>query len=205
MDMFMDKLAQKLTAQEIIKANTAADTEELNRLKSRVAEYNECLEKLKKLIDEGSAKLADAQSVSGSEINRLVEESIRKIQELQQDNRELEQFQKVLTEQMSGLEKNICDKMEETLNSQPKDQLSEKLSGVEENVHKECVKVYRNVQAVVVEESTKQNAMIEEMASEVKSAVGKAKIILGISIGVLIVSLAGTILQILNMLNIRLF
>ena len=205
MDMFMDKLAQKLTAQEMIKANTAADTEELNRLKSRVADYNECLEKLQKLIDEGSAKLADAQSVSGSEINRLVEESIRKIQELQQDNRELEQFQKVLTEQMSGVEKNICDKMEETLNSQPKDQLSEKLSGVEENVHKECVKVYRNVQAVVVEESTKQNAMIEEMASEVKSAVGKAKIILGISIGVLIVSLAGTILQILNMLNIRLF
>ena len=30
MDMFMDKLAQKLNAQEIIKANTAADTEELN-------------------------------------------------------------------------------------------------------------------------------------------------------------------------------
>ena len=53
MDMFMDKLAQKLTAQEMIKANTAADTEELNRLKSRVAAYNECLEKLQKLIDEG--------------------------------------------------------------------------------------------------------------------------------------------------------
>ena len=46
MDMFMDKLAQKLTAQEIIKANTAADVEELNKLKNQIAEYNECLAKL---------------------------------------------------------------------------------------------------------------------------------------------------------------
>ena len=38
MDMFMDKLAQKLTAQEIIKANTAADVEELNKLKNQIAE-----------------------------------------------------------------------------------------------------------------------------------------------------------------------
>ena len=36
MDMFMDKLAQKLTAQEIIKANTAAETEELNRLRDQI-------------------------------------------------------------------------------------------------------------------------------------------------------------------------
>ena len=48
MDMFMDKLAQKLTAQEIIKANTAADIEELNKLKNQIAEYNECLARLQK-------------------------------------------------------------------------------------------------------------------------------------------------------------
>ena len=34
--------------------------------------------------------------------------------------------------------------------------VDEKLSTTEENVHKECVKVYRNVQAVVVEENEKQ-------------------------------------------------
>ena len=44
MDMFMDKLAQKLTAQEIIKANTAADTEELNKLKGQVKDYSACLD-----------------------------------------------------------------------------------------------------------------------------------------------------------------
>ena len=35
MDTFMDKLAQKLTAQEMIKANMAADAEEMNRLKEK--------------------------------------------------------------------------------------------------------------------------------------------------------------------------
>ena len=35
MDTFMDKLAQKFTANELIKANTAAETEERNLLKCK--------------------------------------------------------------------------------------------------------------------------------------------------------------------------
>ena len=34
MDTFMDKLAQKLNAQEMIKANSAADAEEMDQLKA---------------------------------------------------------------------------------------------------------------------------------------------------------------------------
>lgn len=76
MDMFMDKLAQKLTAQEIIKANTAADVEELNKLKNQIAEYNECLGKLQKLIDDGFGKLSGIHADDG-EIGRLVRENSR--------------------------------------------------------------------------------------------------------------------------------
>ena len=43
MDTFMDKLAQKLNAQEMIKANSAADAEEMNQLKNQLREYDECL------------------------------------------------------------------------------------------------------------------------------------------------------------------
>ena len=39
MDTFMDKLAQKLNAQEMIKANSAADAEEMDQLKSQLREY----------------------------------------------------------------------------------------------------------------------------------------------------------------------
>ena len=72
MDMFKDKLAHKMTAQEMIKANTEADTRELNKLRTQAAGYEECLTKLQKLIDVGTVKLAGAH-VNGEEINRLVE------------------------------------------------------------------------------------------------------------------------------------
>ena len=75
MDMFMDKLAQKLTAQEIIRANTAADVEELNKLKNQIAEYNECLAKLQKLIDDGAGKLAEIRE-NDVQVSRLVKQGV---------------------------------------------------------------------------------------------------------------------------------
>ena len=174
MDMFMDKLAQKLTAQEMIKANTAAETEELNRLKSQIEEYDKCLERLKKLLDEGSAKLEGAK-VDGGEINRLVLESIAKIQELSQDSR--------LTEDL-------------------KDYFKEKLESSNENVHKECVKVYRNVQAVVVEESAKQAENAENMETMLQKLQGKLGAVLGISIAALVLALGGVALQVLSLMNL---
>ena len=82
MDVFMDKLAQRLTAQDIIQANTAADTEEMNKLKLQIAEYHQCLAQLQKLLDEETAKLRNSQ-VSGDNVNRLVEEGIAKIRSIQ--------------------------------------------------------------------------------------------------------------------------
>ena len=38
MDNFMDKLAQKVTAQEIIRANTTAEIQELGEVKTQVQE-----------------------------------------------------------------------------------------------------------------------------------------------------------------------
>lgn len=230
MDMFMDKLAQKLTAQEIIKANTAADTEELNRLKNQVADYNDCLTKLQKLIEEGTAKLSGAQVVNGSEINRLVEESISKIKELGRDTAALEEIRKALEERLDAMDKSVSGRLdamdkavseqaavidktlsekmgilEEMLESGSDEKMLERMNEAEENVHKECVKVYRNVQAVVVEESGKQNALLEETSAGIKSYDGKLKIILGISVIAFITSLVGTILQVLSALNIHPF
>lgn len=177
MDTFMDKLAQKLTAQEMIKANTAADTEELNRLKNRIQEYNECLDKLKKLIENGTLKLEEAK-VDGGEINRLVEEGILKIQEIKQDSQAIQEL---------------------------KTQLEEKLENSSENVHKECVKVYRNVQAVVVEESGKQTEAVENVEGGVKKLQVKMNAVLGISIAALVVALGSMVLQVLSLMNFKFF
>ena len=51
MDTFMDKLAQKLTAQEIIRGNLAADAEEMDTLKEQVKDYQECIDQVKALSE----------------------------------------------------------------------------------------------------------------------------------------------------------
>ena len=49
MDNFIDKLAQKFTAGEVIKANQAAEEGELRRLREQVAEYERCLQEMRKI------------------------------------------------------------------------------------------------------------------------------------------------------------
>ena len=109
MDMFMDRLPQKLTAQDIIKANTAADTEELKNLRNQIAVYNECLERLQRLIREGEARLAGARQIDNSDVRYLVEESISKIRAFQQDTGSLEKLQLQLTDQLRSIDQTMVD------------------------------------------------------------------------------------------------
>lgn len=223
MDTFMDKLAQKLNAQEIIKANTAADTEELNRLKNQVAQYNECLDRLRRLIDESTEEMKEASQESAAGISRLLEESLAKIREIKQESAETtddkvngltdsvnSHFDNLNTlldsvgTQLDGIHTQL-DQMDQAQENRKDDELEERFAAVEENVHKECVKVYRNVQAVVVEESGKQTKALEELTAKVNSFNGKLGAVLGISIAALVFALAGTVLQVLNSLGMNLF
>lgn len=192
MDIFMDKLAQRLTAQEIIKANTAADTEELNSLKEQLAAYNSCLEKLQKLIDDGADRLQNAQG-GEAEIKRLVDESISKIQAIQENTINMEEPLRRLQEQLEGL-----------LQNSDRD-LDGKFDNTNDQIHKECVKVYRNVQAVVVEEGNRQKESMDELTDNVDSVKGKVKGILAVSILAMLFALVSAALQILSALNIWLF
>ena len=270
MDIFMDKLAQKINAQEIIKANTTAEIQELNGLRSRVAEYNECLDRLQKLVDENAAGLKGASRETTAEIKRLVEESLAKIRAIQQDASGLEKLggqigdMKAQVDSVNGKLGNVDGQMgdmkaqvnsvngklgnvdgqlgdmkvqvdsingqlgsmsaqlgeakgelankleqlsvrlEERPDENPGDGLEERFTAVEENVHKECVKVYRNVQAVVVEESGKQGEALAEMSEKLNAMKGRLGIVLGISVAALVFSLAGAVLQLLDLLGIGL-
>lgn len=315
MDIFMDKLAQRLTAQDIIQANTVADMEEMNKLKAQIAEYYQCLEQLKRLMDEETAKLKNSQ-ISGENVNRLVDEGIAKIRAIQTDSQGSGDLQQQLSRQLDALEaqvgnkldnmqKQINEKLEvlertggradaleqiggkldvveqqiggklgameqqmdgrlgamerqmseklDTMEQQVGDklgvveqqmgdqlgdmnrQVGEKLNGLnrqvdatleklerqaetprdldenkltekfavlEENVHKECVKVYRNVQAVVVEENGKQSDAMTETMSAVGKMKGKTGAILGISAAALLASLGSIILQLMQIMGI---
>ena len=290
MDMFMDKLTQKLTAQEIIRANTAADTAELNRLKNQVAEYNECLERLKKLINEGENKVnrdagepdglqaqiaellgnmdkamvdqlcnmdkAIADQLDGAEtkvteqlsgMEKTVSDRLTGVEKTVTDRMDgvektvsgrLTGVETKVTERLGGTEKAVSDRLagletkvsgrldsvEQSVSEQLKamtqtldeklagvemqtagqldERLTERLDAIDENTHREGVKIYRNVQAVVLEESGKQSEAAKETAISVDRVRGKLNLLFGISIAALFFSLAGVVIQILSLLNI---
>lgn len=184
MDTFMDKLAQKFTAQEMIKANSAADAEEMKRLRQQVEEYDACLKRMQDVCGQveqtAVAALAkiDSARVDRAEVSRLVDAGIDRMKEITQDTGLLE----ILRQQL--------------------EELQTALSGTEEAVHRECVRTYRNVQAVVTEESSKQADNINTAVNGMKGRLGG---ILGVSVAALVVSLfslAGIVFQILVWLHV---
>lgn len=265
MDNFMDKLAQRLTAQEMIKANSAADAAELERLQKQLAQYDACLQEMRKL----SLKNMEATD----KIALLLDESINKIREIEGTPAGNESFGEALQEQKSSLggmlqaqkdalsrivqeqaetlgeliqeqkvsidgalkeqqseQKNAITSLEQSLKSDLQADIRTELEAsraelanlqeeikatiegmasmdgiadkVTDFVHKENVKVYRNVQAVVVEENKKQTEALE--ASQ-KKAAGKSGGALIVSIITLIAVLANIALNVLAQLNIKLF
>ena len=240
MDMFMDKLAQKLTAQEIIKANTAADVEELNKLKNQIAEYNECLVKLQKLIDDGAARFPGIRT-GEEETARALEEGNGRTEALRKDVESLQKLLEQQQERLDGIDRSAAGQMESLggqvkslsaglgarmealagqteglsasvgekidqlcgqLEAQASGGLSERLDLMEENVHKECVKVYRNVQAVIAEESGRQSEALSGTKADLTAVRGKLGAVLGISLAAMILSLAGVAIQVLSGLHL---
>lgn len=215
MDNFMDKIAQKLTSQDMIRANAAADAAELESLetqmelfKEQMGKYDECLQEMRKLnlkniesaedvqnlANQANERLnktvEDIESVSVSKIqqtsdvsiagiNQAVEESLAKIAEIKENADNLE----AITETMTGMQ----DKLEESFKS------------MEDFLHTDNVKVYRNVQAAMIEQLEKQTAEIKE--AQVK--VGKSyKVLIPFVILTMIISLANlgiTIAEILGL------
>ncbi|MBQ8823102.1 MAG: hypothetical protein IJZ82_10690 [Lachnospiraceae bacterium] len=196
MDTILDKLSQKFTAQEIIKANTEADTKALERIQEQVQQYKNCLEEMKKVNGQTKATLSEIEKtlqagldnfknaeIPTDSITRLVEESLAQIKALQKESVDM---QSMLDEKLAKQSENLAAANAE----------------VTDFVHKECVKVYRNVQAVQVEENGKQT---EALTAEIAKVAGKAKAAWGVSVATLVFSIvatAGVVFELLIMLGI---
>ncbi len=235
MDMFMDKLAQKLTAQEMIKANMEADTEQLNKLKVQVKDYRECLEQVQKLTEAGITKMNQIENEvkstgaqNSAEILSALENMERRLSDEQDASgkkcvEEMAALEKLYAEELLALKEQYTDELTEledrcveeiaalkAKNAEAIQKLeklfSEKLDASDENVHKECVKVYRNVQAAVVEENGKQTDNLSEVINAaVKGYRGKLNAILTVSIISMILALGSVALHILQMMNFKFF
>lgn len=215
MDNFMDKIAQKMNPQEIIRANAAADAAELENLESQLAvfrqqmeKYDDCLQEMRKLnlkniesaqevqelADKASEKLGqtagevEAASVSRIKqtsdlsiagINQTLSESLAKIAEIKESSDQLDR----ITENMAGFQ----EKQEELFKN------------LEDFLHTDNVKVYRNVQAAMQEELEKQTAEIKEAYEKIG---GKAGVLLPFVIITMIIGIADLAITVARILNL---
>ena len=110
MDTFIDKLAQKFSGQDMIRANLEAEAEETQKLRVKSESYEALLQEMR-------------------QINLKNMESAERVNEMLQEGSQTD-----------------------------KEYLDEMFTKVEEALHTENVKVYRNVQAAIqnsIEEQTK--------------------------------------------------
>lgn len=165
MDNFIDKLAQKFIAGEVIKANSVAEERELKRLREQVAEYEQCLQEMKKLQMTNArtaAQLREMMEEQREGVKKLTEESIRKLEQVKEEETKkdkaygdtLEATQKTMEELMLSMKQQW-----ENLEKNHKE-IEKWFQKADDYLHKENVKVYRNVQAVIVEETGKKSEEI---------------------------------------------
>lgn len=200
MDGFMEKVAQNLGTEDIIRANSEAEAREFENVKSRMNEYENKVSDYETKVADYQSKVADYENkVTGyedilSEIRRLNLKSVE------------------TNEMTNQLVSTSVERLEEYRNggagkdlSEDIDSIKETLKDQEEYIHKENVRVYRNVQASIVDELRLQT---EALGVQNKVLEKKLKSIKGLAVTVLVFSLIGMsgvvaiLLQLMGIINL---
>ena len=209
MDNFMDKLAQKISAQEMIKANSQAEAEEMKRLQLQVSEYEKILQEMRKL-NYRNTELSE-------KLDLMIGDNAGKIQNMKEEEQRLIAALRDLTDEQTRnreaeLERREEDRLEreraeearkQTDISAITDLLENKFQKSDDFVHKENVKVYRNVQAVVVDEIKRSMENAQNEQSALKSALNaKLNKVIVFSVISMLASAASIVLWVLMMMGI---
>lgn len=209
MDNFMDKLAQKISAQEMIKANSQAEAEEMKRLQLQVSEYEKILQEMRKL-NYRNTELSE-------KLDLMIGDNAGKIQNMKEEEQRLIAALRDLTDEQTRnreaeLERREEDRLEreraeearkQTDISAITDLLENKFQKSDDFVHKENVKVYRNVQAVVVDEIKRSMENAQNEQSALKSALdAKLNKVIAFSVISMLASAASIVLWVLMMMGI---
>lgn len=126
MDTFMDRLAQKFTAQEMIKANAAAEAEELNRLREQVQEYTECLDRMQQICAEmeraaeNAKGRVDEAQLDTDGLREQLMEIWQNVQTMQQNSagEQDDSSQKVLAEQLDSSQRMFAEQLDSMRSAQ---------------------------------------------------------------------------------------
>ena len=173
MDTFIDKLAQKRNAQEMIRANMTAEAAKMEQLQNQMQAYDGLMQEIRKV----NLKTAE----NAAEVQNVLKECLDKLETMQSDGSRTADDQETLAE--------------------IKDLLAAKSQQSDDFIHKENVRVYRNMQAAFVEELNKQT---EELKNSQPAKTGNTAILV-ISVLILLGVTADVVLQVLSMFNFKFF
>lgn len=202
MDNFMDKLAQRFNAQEMIRANAQAEAQELERLRQQVKAYDECMQEMRKLNLKNIEAVEQVKALAGQTeamLKQMPQTDTQANEEKLEACRKLaEDCKKLLEENTEGAAA-LWEKMQKQQgNLEANTQKAQ--DALEEFMHKESVKVYRNVQASLQDELKEQTKELTEKLAETGKGNGRLFILtvltllasLG-SVGLLIACIFGVI------------
>ncbi len=181
MDSFIDKLAQKFTAQEIIKANSSAEAAELKRTREQVQQYEACLEEMKNVnesMKDSLAKLEETLSldlekfgqieVPTDDISAMLAENMNAIRASQSETK---LQQDLAQEQMSGQLRDIQDKLSGQLAGQIQSiqdcvsgQMQEQLQGMQNNISGQMQEMQTNMSGLMYDQmQSVQSGIVAQM------------------------------------------
>ena len=186
----MDKIAHKLSSQDIIQANSAADAAELESLENQLTifrqqmeKYDDCLQEMRKLNLKNIESAQEVQ-VLADKANEKLGQTAGEVEAVSVSKiKESSDHLDKITENMSGLQ----EKQEELFKN------------LEDFLHTDNVKVYRNVQAAMQEELEKQTSELKE---DYEKAAGKSGVLLPFVIITMIISIANLSITIARILNL---
>ncbi|MCH5250179.1 MAG: hypothetical protein J1E98_09605 [Lachnospiraceae bacterium] len=220
MDTFADRFFHKRSSQEMIQANAAADAAKLEQLQRQVAEYETLLQDMRKVnlkAAENMEQMSEVLQESFEKISALKDQEAllpdikSRMEELAnqgndtQAEREallselktqIEEFVPQIRAQVDELAPQIKEQVEELV-PQIKTQLDESFKQSDDFLHRENVKVYRNVQASVIDELNKQTDTLTRSQEE---GFKKQKAVLPISIIIMLLVLADIVINLFNII-----
>lgn len=148
MDNFIDKIAQKLGSGELISANASAEAKEMRRMKEKLEEYETLVQQMRQVHLKNVELLGRMQTTVDA----------------------LEQFEDAGLEdddQLNGYTAEDVEELKKKLDA-AKDAIDNSNRSLADLIHTEDVKVFRNVEAVVLEGFEKQEKKIFEENVSVK-------------------------------------
>ena len=185
-----------MSPDEMIRANGAAEAAQTDRLKAEVEDYAQTLEELRQLYDENNELVQKLQFMNRNSLDSvkdLLEENNRQISEklAALEAWDHKSFETEMKDSLKGMKDEIVGSIRESSG-----EARILFSGVNDFSHRDNVRVYRNVQAAMIAELSKQTQelterldLIQKQSEPDKAAGTMQKLSFGLLIAVMVLQL----------------